>query len=292
MREAFTDRLISGQPLLFDGALGSRLIHMGLPAGMPPEAWVLQYPEKLVEVHREYAQAGAEVLTTCTFGANRLRLTKASLTEQIVEINKRAVELVRQTAGDDVYIAGDMGPTGEFLQPHGSLTSETATEVFAEQAQVLAASDIDFFLLETHYSLPEALININACHQVAPKIPVAATLTFNRTKKGFFTVMGEEAASVLQALGEAGAVLVGANCTLEAEGMLELAKYLTSKLSLPLLFQPNAGSPQITSEGIVYPQSVSAFADYMEQMIPLGVRALGGCCGTDAAYIKALRKLI
>ncbi len=290
MPEAITERLAYGPPLLLDGALGSLLMQRGLPAGSPPEAWVLQNPQALSKTHQDYAEAGAEVLTTCTFGANRARLERSGLQESLEEINRRAVLLARRAAGDRLWVAGDMGPTGEFLQPHGAMTPEQALQIYAEQARILADCRVDFFLLETHYDLQEALINVTACRQTSPEIPVAVTLTFSRTPRGFFTVMGNPAISSLRALHEAGAFLVGANCTLDAAGMLDLARELAPAVNAPLLFQPNAGTPQITPAGLEYPQNSAEFAHYMKEFISLGARALGGCCGTNPDYIQAIRR--
>lgn len=252
----------------------------------------MEQPEKILQVHEEYVRAGADVLTTCSFGANRLRLGKGSLIDQIERINKQAVQLAKEVAGDRAWVAGDMGPTGEFFQPHGTLTKKEASEVFAEQAELLAGAGVDFFLLETFYDLDEASICLAACRKTAPHIPIAATITFNSTPRGFFTVMGDPAAEALQTLAEKGAFMVGSNCTLEARRMLELASHLTSKIKSPLLFQPNAGSPQITPDGIVYPQGAEEFSQYAEEMIKLGARAVGGCCGSDREHIRALRKMI
>lgn len=286
------DRFNSGPPILFDGAIGSRLISMGLPAGKAPEAWILEHPKRILQVHQEYVQAGADVLTTCSFGANGLRLQKAGLSEHIVRINARAVQTGREAAGKSAFVAGGMGPTGEFLQPHGELTEETARDVFAEQAGILADAGCDFFLLETHYDLKEATICLEACQAAAPQMPIAVTLTFNKTPRGFFTVMGDPAEETLRSLAEQGAFLVGSNCTLETQGMSELAEFLAPRITSPLLFQPNAGSPQITAEGAVYPQSPAEFVRFAQKMLELGVRAIGGCCGTDSRHIRCLRDLI
>ncbi len=286
-------RIQSGKPLLIDGALGSLLIDRGLPAGQAPEAWVLERPEVLQEVHRQYRDAGADVITTCTFGGNRFRLQKASLDDRLVEINQRAVEIAREAVADDrAFIAGDMGPTGEFFQPVGSLTDETAREAFEEQAAALADAGIDIFLHETHYDLKEAVIALEACREVAPDVPAAVTLTFNNTPKGFFTVMGNPALESLLNIREKGALLVGSNCTLEAEGMLELASYLSENIETPLLFQANAGSPEITPDGVIYPQTPEEFAGFANDMLKLGIRAVGGCCGTTADHIRELRRTI
>lgn len=292
MPDSILDRIRQGPPVLFDGALGARLIQMGLPAGSPPEARVLEFPDRIARLHADYAAAGADVMTTCTFGGNRLRLKKASLQDRLAEINRRAVELAREAAGEGLWVAGNMGPTGEFFQPHGSLTEQIASDVFQEQAYLLSEAGVDFFLLETFYDLKETLICLTACRQTASDIPAAVSMTFNHTPRGFFTVMGDSAAEALRNLADEGAFLVGANCTLEAEGMLELAREISSKLNLPLLFQPNAGSPQITPDGIVYPQGPQEFAGYVAEMLSLKVRAVGGCCGTTADHIAALRAAI
>lgn len=292
MPDSILDRIGYGPPVLFDGALGARLIQMGLPAGLPPEVWVLEHSDRIVGLHREYATAGADVMTSCTFGANHLRLKKASLQDRMAEINRRAVELARQAAGTDLWVAGNLGPTGEFFQPHGSLTEPIAFDVFQEQAYLLTEAGVDFFLLETFYDLKEAMICLTACRQASPEIPIAVTMTFNRTPRGFFTVMGDPAVEALRTLADEGVFLVGSNCTLEAQGMLELACEMSSKLNFPLLFQANAGSPQITQDGIIYPQGPQEFAGYVAEMLSLKVRAVGGCCGTTAEHIAALRLAI
>lgn len=279
-------------PLLFDGAIGSRLIQMGLPAGKAPEAWILSNPESIRQIHEEYIRAGADVLTTCTFGANRMRLKKGFLDSQITEINSLAVKIAKEGRGEQTFIAGGMGPTGEFFQPHGVLTEKVALETYQEQAELLAAEGIDFFLLETHYDLREALISLTACQKVAPSVPIGVTMTFNKTPKGFFTVMGDPAEESLKRLSSQGAFLVGSNCTLEARGMLEFSRFITERIQTPLLLQANAGTPQLTADGIQYPQTPEEFAECAEKILDLGVRAIGGCCGTNAAHIRSLRQMI
>lgn len=318
-RKGILERINQDPPVLFDGALGSRLMQMGLAAGSPPEAWVLERPEAVEAVHREYAAAGSEVLAAVTFGGNRVRLKKCGLEDHLEAINGRAAEIARRAAGDRLYVAGDLGPTGEFFQPLGSLTPGIAEEIYSEQAHILARAGVDFFLLETFYDLREALICLSVCRTVAPQIPAAASLTFKKTKRGFFTEMGDPAGPALAALHEAGAFLVGANCTLEAQGMAELAESLLTPSpdpplprlereemrltnpplpplvkggtkETPLLFQPNAGTPQVTPQGIVYPQKPEEFVDCLERIIKLGARAVGGCCGTDGNYIDRLNR--
>ena len=287
-----TERIKSGPTLLFDGAIGSLLIDRGLPAGKAPEAWVLENPEAIGNIHREYVDAGAEVIAACTFGGNRLRLKKGSLDGRLTEINRRAIEIAHGAAGDDIYLAADIGPTGEFFQPVGTLDEATAREVYEEQAAILADTSLDLFLLETHYDLKEALICLEACRKAAPDIPIGALLTFNSTPKGYFTVMGNPAVESLKALADAGAFLVGANCTLEAKAMAELASHLAPQIDTPLLFQANAGTPEITPDGVIYPQGPDVFCYYAADMLKSGINAIGGCCGTTPAHISTLRALI
>ncbi len=292
MLEPVEKRISSGPPLLFDGGLGTRLIAMGLPAGEAPERWVLEKPDAVRRVHVEYLSAGAEVIAGCTFGANRIRLAKSGLEDYITDLNKSAVALLHEVAAGKAYIAGDMGPTGEFFKPHGALTEGTARRVFEEQAALLSKAGVDLFLLETFYDLREAVIAVQACRRAAPDIPVSVTLTFNRTPKGFFTVMGDPAVPSLKTLQRQGAFLVGANCTLDAEGMLELVEYVGNEIETPMLFQANAGSPEITPEGVVYRQGAAEFEKFVREMLRRGARAVGGCCGTDESHIRALRRLI
>ncbi|MBU0519650.1 homocysteine S-methyltransferase family protein [bacterium] len=292
MRPPITERIHQRPPLLFDGGFGSRLISMGLPSGMAPEAWVLENPDKIQQVHGEYVAAGSDVIVACTFGGNRIRLEKVGLEDKVTEVNLKAVELAKAASQDTTYIAVDLGPTGEFFEPHGALTETVAQEVYEEQAGLLAETGIDFFMLETFYDLKEAQICLSACQKMAPQIPVGVTLTFNQTPRGFFTVMGNPAAESLNELAANGAFLVGANCTLEAEGMAILAAELKQKVSAPLLFQANAGSPQIKAGDVVYPQGPEEFAEFGKTMLSLGIQAIGGCCGSTPEHIIQLRQII
>jgi methionine synthase I (cobalamin-dependent) len=268
------------------------LIALGLPAGQAPEAWVLEHPDRIEHVHREYVEAGADAISACTFGGNRPRLDKCGLADHAEQINRKAVELAKRCAGHDVYVFGDLGPTGEFFQPHGTLTEEKAREVYEEQISILAETGVDFFLLETYYDLKETLICLEVCRKITPDIPVGVSLTFNDTPRGFFTVMGDPALESLKAAAEQGAFLVGSNCTLEAEGMLKLAKHISTEIETPLIFQANAGNPEITPEGIVYPQGPQEFSEFAGKMLALGVNVIGGCCGSEPDHIRAMRQLI
>ena len=187
------------QGLIFDGAMGSMLISAGLKGGETPEAWLLERPDEISEVHRQYKNAGAEVLTTATFGSNSIKLGKADMASQIELINSTAVVLARRIADDSCFVAGNIGPTGELLSPAGMLTVDRATDCFAAQAKVLADSGVDLFLIQTFYDLQELLAAIEGVRSVS-ELPIFATMSFQKKKTGFVTIMGNRVAESLKQL--------------------------------------------------------------------------------------------
>ena len=283
--------VVHGAPALFDGALGTMLIGAGLAPGQPGEGFTLDRPEVLRDVHRRYAEAGSRVVSTNTFNSNRVRLEHAGLVEHLEECNRRGVELARQSVPAGVAVAGSMGPTGVLLAPLGEMAPERAVEVFAEQATILDRSGVDFLLLETMYDVEEALAAVRACRQVSGK-PVAATMTFAETPRGFCTMMGQAATEALPRLAEAGAGAVGANCTLGSAAMLRLAAEIRRAVSVPVLIQANAGQPEAGAGGGPprYPETPEFFAEHAGRLAELGIELIGGCCGTTPEFIAAARQ--
>jgi 5-methyltetrahydrofolate--homocysteine methyltransferase len=274
--------------LLLDGGLGSVLISKGLAAGNAPETWVLEHPDSLVEVHREYANAGADIVHTVTFGGSPPKLASVGLQDQCRALNRRAVELA-QEAGD-VWIAGDVGPTGWMLPPMGTATPETLYAAFEEQITALAEAGVDLISIETMFDLREALQAVRAA--VATGLPVFASLTFDIKKRGVFTIMGDRLIASMQSLADAGADVVGFNCTLDSSAMSSLVAEASAACPRPLVVQPNAGQPRVTSEGIVYDVSPEDFVSDMMSIVDAGAGVVGGCCGTDPSFIRALRKAL
>lgn len=280
------ERLQSGT-LLLDGGLGSLLMSRGLPAGCPPERWVLENPDAVLQAHAAYALAGSDAIHACTFGANRLRLEPFGLAPHLEVLNREAVRLAR--AAGAPFVLGDLGPTGEYLPPVGKGDPVRWKMAFVEQARILADAGVDGFHLETFSDLREARLALEALAQVGAGLPILASMTFDKKKRGFFTVMGDPLLPSLQALSEAGAQGVGANCTLMSQDYGALAEQALG-LGLPLVLQPNAGQPRVTPEGIHYDQDPAAFAADVLALAARGVRAIGGCCGTDPAFISLLRR--
>ncbi len=277
------------RPLLLDGAMGTELMARGLPPGASPDLWSLERPNDVREVHAAYVEAGAEVITTNSFGANPVRLRAVGALDLIEGVNREAVRLAREAASGRA-VAGDVGPTGEMLAPLGKLSEEEARHAFRTQARLLAQEGVDLFIVETFFSAREALCALEAIRETC-SIPVWVSLTFRRTPRGFFTVYGDRAVPSLTRLLEAGAAMVGANCTLPPQEMGCLAREVVPVLGAHTFFQPNAGDP-VPGETVVHPVSPDDFARSVREIVALGAGAVGGCCGTTPAHIRAAARLV
>ena len=286
-RELLRQRL-DRQPLLLDGGMGSLLIAAGLDAGRSPESWVLEHPDRIVDAHRRYVEAGAAAIQTVTFGGTAPKLASAGLPGRMREINEAAVRLARQAVqSTDVLVSGDLGPTGKFPPPMGDTTEAWLEEAYCEQVAVLAEAGVDLLCLETMYDLREALAAVRAARQT--DLPVLASMTFEIRPRGVFTIMGDRLLPSLEALAEAGADVVGFNCSAiasEMVGMVEAA----ATCSAPLMAQPNAGQPRATLGGVVYDADIGEFVTDLMRMVTAGARVVGGCCGTDPDFIAAARR--
>jgi len=285
MRPPILERLSSGEVLIADGATGTMLQAAGLPAGTPGEAWVLARPAEIVRLHRAYLEAGSHLILTSTFGGTRARLKKAGLDSQVTEINRRAAELARQAAGEDRYVGGDIGPTGEMLAPLGRLTYEAAVEMFAEQAAALAAGGVDCLYIETMSDLKEAQAAVQGARQ-AGDLPVFCTFSFDTRGR---TTMGLHPAQAAQAMAALGVVAVGANCGHAPEEVLEfLPQMRQAAPDLYLIAKPNAGLPRLVQRQVVYDATPQQMAELAIRYIELGARIIGACCGSSPAHIAAM----
>ena len=285
MRPPILDRLASGPVLIADGATGTMLQAAGLPTGLPGEAWVLERPEEIKRLHRAYLEAGSQMILTSTFGGTRARLKAAGLQAQVSEINRRAAELARQVAGDDVYVAGDLGPTGEMMEPLGRLTPETAVEMFAEQAGPLAAGGVDFIYVETMSDLQEALAAVRGAQQ-ACDLPVFCTLSFDTHGR---TSMGVAPAQAARALAALGVPALGANCGHAPEEVLDfLPQMHEAAPDAYLIAKPNAGIPHMVKRQVVYDADPARMAELSLRYVELGARIVGTCCGSSPAHIAAI----
>jgi methionine synthase I (cobalamin-dependent) len=284
--ETLAERIV-----LFDGGLGSALIARGLPPGAGPERWNLERPAEVREVHRAYFAAGADVVQTNTFGGNLVKLESEGLGDREEEINGAGADLAVSIRPRDRFVSGDMGPTGKLLKPHGELDPAAAQDAYARQALLLLGGGVDFLALETIFQLAEAEAALRGIRQVSDG-PVLVSLTFERKKRGFFTIMGETPLQAAERLGELGADILGANCTLTGDDMVALAGAFRGVTSLPLVMQPNAGQPRIPVDGgpPVYDCDREDYLANMMRMADAGINGLGGCCGTGPDLIAALRQ--
>ncbi|MGE5345296.1 MAG: homocysteine S-methyltransferase family protein [Acidithiobacillales bacterium] len=287
---AFAQRLRRRETTLLDGGLGSLLIARGLPAGAAPETWVLDKADEVRCAHADYVEAGSEAVHAATFGANPVRLSRFSLAERCEEINSAAVRLARESRAR--FVLADVGPTGEYLPPVGTGSLKWWKEAFVRQGRALAAAGPDALHVETMTDLDEALVALEALKESAPLLPVLVSLTFERKKRGFFTIMGDPLVASLRALAAGGADAVGANCTLTGADMRPLAEEARGAVDLPLVVQPNAGQPGRRDGSVFYSQEPEEFAEEMAGIASLGVELVGGCCGTDPRFIRALRKFL
>lgn len=278
------------QPLLVDGAMGTVLHAKGVSSEQSLEGLVLQYPEWITEVHQAYASAGADIIKTHTFGANRLRLAKYGLEDQVRAINFTATKLVRdvrEVAGRAIFIAGDIGPLGERIEPHGVLSVEEASSVFREQISVLWEAGADLLLFETFNSIIELSLAVRIAREVCD-LPLIASMTF--AEDGISPISFEMAAMTAERLTEQGAHVVGINCLVDSNLMLETLQAIHSTIGdTPLLAMPNAGYPSRLDGRLTYSSSPEQMANQVLSFVNGGVHLIGGCCGTTPAHIWAMR---
>ena len=222
--KAFLERIGEGEILVADGAIGSLLFTMGLEPGGCPESVNIERPELLEEIARQYLEAGSQIIQTNTFGGSGLKLSAYGLGDRTHEINRAAVRAVRTAVGDHAYIYGSCGPTGRTLKPYGDTEPEEVYESFRLQLEAILAEGVDLLGIETMTDLTEATLAIMAARSLSKTIPIMATMTFDPTPRGFFTIMGSDVASVASGLEEADADLVGSNCGNGSETMVAIAK--------------------------------------------------------------------
>ncbi len=279
-----------GRVLLADGAWGTEFFKRGLMQGNPPDEWNVSHPEIVADIAGEYLQAGAEVILTNTFGANRLRLEPHGLSGRAREINLAGAAIARNAVGDRALVAGDIGPSGKFIAL-GEVSAEELYDVFAEQAASLREGGVDWIVVESMTDVEEMAVAVRAASQ-AGGVPVVASMTYNKTPKGYRTMMGNPPEACVERARSEGASVIGANCGSGIEDYVPLAPVLRGLTPLPLWVKANAGIPQIVGGKVVYPLSPEQFASYVPALIDAGVDAVGGCCGTDPRFIREVAKLI
>jgi methionine synthase I (cobalamin-dependent) len=280
------DAILSGRPLLADGATGTMLQGMGLPIGEAPERWTLEKPEAIRKLAQLYVGAGSDIIYTNTFGASRVHLARLGLDKQVAEVNAAAVKLAREA--NPKFVIGSIGPTGEMLEPYGDFSPDAAKESFIEQAQALVTAGVDGLVCETFTDLTEALMAVQAATET--KLPVLASMAFDANGR---TMMGVSPEDAVTQLTQAGACVVGTNCSVGPDAMEQVIR--TMKAANPqarLLAKPNAGMPKVVDGQAIYDVSPATLAAFAAKMKELGVAVIGGCCGTTPEHLKAMREVL
>lgn len=285
--------LKSGKPMLSDGAMGTMLHQRGMAFEGCFDSLNLTQPGLVGDLHREYIEAGAQIIQTNTFGANRFKLGQHGLADKLVEINAAGVDLARRTISasfKQVLIAGDIGPLGVRMAPFGRVQPEEARAAFTEQASALSNAGVDLIIIETMTDLYEIVEAIKAVKNVAPDLPLAASMTFTRDN---LTLLGDPPAKVARRIHEAGADVIGINCSGGPNQLLNILKRMKEALPEGLYsVMPNAGWPEQVEGRIMYPAAPEYFGDYAAAFWQAGACMIGGCCGTTPAHIKAMSERI
>jgi len=282
------ERLTAGGHLLADGATGTQLQARGLSSGECSEAWTLSHPEAVRAVAADYAAAGSHLIYTNSFGANPWRLERHGLGGRFEELNELAARLAREGVGEERWVVGSMGPTGEFLAPLGTLEPEAVAAAYGRQAAALAAGGADALVCETFAAIEEIEAAVRGA-RAATDLPIIASLTYGTGGRTMMGVSPTQAATVLR---EAGADVIGLNCGDDLGVVLPVvAGYRAAAPGLPVLVKPNAGMPEIRNGEPVWPVPPQEFADLARTWLAAGAGILGGCCGTSPAFIAALAAL-
>lgn len=279
--------LMNTSPLYLDGATGSNLQKAGMPSGICPEMWILKHPDILIDLQKQFLEAGTQILYAPTFSGNRLKLKEYGLDEYIVEMNTQLVGLSRQAiaaSGKQTYIAGNLTMTGESLAPMGSLELETLIDIYKEQAQILLDAGVDLFVVETMMSLAETRAALIAIKEICD-LPVITSMTFNEDGRTLYGTDPKTAVVVLQSLG---ADVIGVNCSTGPEEMTEIVRLMRHYANVPILAKPNAGLPKLIDGETVYDMTSDEFASFGPALIEAGASVLGGCCGTTPEHIAKL----
>ncbi|MFA5699913.1 MAG: homocysteine S-methyltransferase family protein [Desulfuromonas sp.] len=278
-------RALNEHVLILDGAMGTMLQARGLKAGACPEQMILDAPDVVEGIHREYVAAGAQVIVSNTFGASRTKLSHYGLQERVEEINRRGIELARIAADDAAFVVGSIGPSGRFLEPVGDAGFDEMVEVFAEQVRAFTAAGADAISCETFLDIRELKAALIACRTYST-LPVIAMMTFD---DGGRTVLGTSPEAAAVTLDGLQVDVIGSNCGLGIDGMYEVLRRMRTCTNRPLIVQANAGLPVLKNGETVFPATPAEMVQYHERLLGLGVRIIGGCCGTTPEHIRVMR---
>jgi 5-methyltetrahydrofolate--homocysteine methyltransferase len=291
MRQSFSQMFSSKSWLLADGATGTNLFHAGLETGYPPEFWNIEFPERITALHTSFIEAGSDIILTNSFGGTSFRLKLHQAENRVVELNLASANLARSAADAadvPVLVAGSMGPTGELFQPLGALTAEIAEYAFAEQALALAEGGADLLWIETMSSLEEVEVAVKGARRT--NLPVVVTMTFDTAGR---TMMGVKPNTFSEFATSLGLDAFGANCGIGPSELLDSVRKFENKVENPIVIaKGNCGIPDYVDGKIHYHGTPELMADYAILARDLGVKIIGGCCGTSPAHIRAMARAL
>jgi len=273
--------------LISDGAWGTELAKLGLPAGEATELWNAENPTAVEKVALNYVKAGADIVLTNTFGGNRMQLEKRGLGDRVVELNRRGVELSLQAAAGRAFVFASIGPTGEMLEPHGTKTEAEMIECYAEQVVACARGGVDGLCIESMSDLGEALAAYQAGRK-ACKLPIIVSMTYEKGDRGYLTMMGVRPEAAAKALDQAGVDLVGSNCGNGIANMIDVTRLMRTATRKPLWIKPNAGLPELVDGVTVYRETSAVMAAQVPALLKAGANIIGGCCGTTPGHIRQM----
>ena len=275
--------------ILLDGAIGTELGKHGLMGRARPN---LDNPEVVLEIQREYAQCGCNAITTNTLTMNRIYIESHKVSVSVQDVNRAGVEIARKAVSEGQYVLGNIGSTGQLLEPYGTYKESQFYDAFREQAGILAESGVDGFIIETMFDLREAMCALRACKDNF-SLPVIVSIAFSSEANGGMTMMGNSAQQCAKSLTEGGTDVIGANCgDIDPAQMAVIVSVLKSATSLPVIAQPNAGKPQLVDNETVFKMAPDDFTKGIAECLSAGAQIVGGCCGTTPEHIRAVAGLL
>jgi len=289
-REMFADRLKKGI-LLFDGGIGTQLQERGLGVGEAPERWNIEHPDRIEAIHRDYVQAGAEVLTTNSFGGSSYKLSKGGMVDEVYKANFQAAAIAKRAAQGRAWVAGSVGPTGEFLEPLGLVKPDEMREAFKVQVKALMDGGADVIIIETMTALEEIVLAVQAAREIG-NFPVIGSMTFDPTKQGYRTMMGVDIPTAVKTLLAEGVDAVGSNCGNGIENFIDIVKEMRQETDAPILAEANAGIPQLENGRTVFRETPALMAARLSNLIDAGADIVGGCCGTTPEHVRRFKEVV
>jgi 5-methyltetrahydrofolate--homocysteine methyltransferase len=278
-------KLLDKRVLILDGAMGTQLQNLGMPQGECPEIWAMQNPDLVKKVHKDYLEAGSDIIYSCTFGANQIKLAQYG-DFNVQAVNRKLALIAKQAAAGKALVAGDIGPSGKFVAPFGPLDFENAVGIFKQQVRGLLAGGVDLFVIETMMDIQEARAALIAVKELSDKFTIV-TMTYENDQR---TLNGTDPISALITLQSLGADAVGCNCSCGPKQMLKMIKTMQPYAKIPLVAKPNAGMPRLVKGMTVFNMKPEEFSSLAVQFAKTGVGLLGGCCGTNPEHIRALKQ--